>query len=199
MAKKDRTGSDSVGAGSAVAEREKRVSNRSGDGDRDKKSGSAPAGTRNDIGGPVGGIYKPGQGYHTRMWTAVGFGTLVVWFVAFLWQKLTVLPYTGSTTLIIQVGVAVAVIGVFSFFGYRLLGRSPKVNDFLIATEGEMKKVNWTSRKEIIGSTKVVIFVLIAMSILLFVVDILFMFLFSWMGVLKGRSLIELIFGGGAA
>ena len=29
--------------------------------------------------------------------------------------------------------------------------------DFLIATDSEMKKVNWTSRKELIGSTKVVI------------------------------------------
>ena len=29
--------------------------------------------------------------------------------------------------------------------------------DFLIATDSEMKKVNWTSRKELIGSTKIVI------------------------------------------
>lgn len=193
MAKKDKAGSEGTGTGSAVAEREKPVSKR-GDGDR-KQSAGTPAGTRNDIGGPAGGIYKPGQGYHTRMWSAVGFGTLVLWFVAFLWEKLSVFGTTSSSTLMIQVGMAVGVIAVFSFLGYRLLGRSPKVNDFLIATEGEMKKVNWTTRKEIIGSTKVVIFVVVAMSILLFVVDIIFMFLFTWIGVLKGRGLLELIFG----
>lgn len=198
MAKKDQAGSDGYGTGSAVAEREKRVSNRPGNGDQGQPAGS-PAGSRNEIGGPVGGIYKPGQGYYTRMWTALGFGALVIWFVAFLWQKLSLYGSTQTATLMIQVGVAVGVIAVFAIIGYRLLGRNAKVNDFLIATEGEMKKVNWTSRKEIIGSTKVVIFVLISMSVLLFVVDMLFMLLFSWMGVLKGRGLLELLFGGGVA
>ena len=46
--------------------------------------------------------------------------------------------------------------------------------DFLIATDSEMKKVNWTSRKELIGSTKVVI---------------LFMFLIAVLPVRRGRRL----------
>lgn len=199
MAKKDQSGSGDFGTSAAVAEREKRVSNRPGDGDRGQPAGG-PAGTRGgrDAGsGIAGGIYKPGQGYYTRMWTAIGFGSLVIWLIAFLWQKLSVYGATGSTTLMIQVGMALSVLVVFGVLGYRLLGRNANVNDFLIATEGEMKKVNWTSRKEIIGSTKVVIFVLVGMSVLLFVVDILFMMLFSWMGVLKGRGLLELIFSGG--
>ncbi|MCB9851546.1 MAG: preprotein translocase subunit SecE [Phycisphaerales bacterium] len=176
------------------------MSNRPGDGDRGQSAGG-PAGTRNSSSGSgvAGGIYKPGQGYYTRMWTAIGFGTLVIWLIAFLWQKLSVYGATGSTTLMIQVGMAVAVLVIFGVVGYRLLGRNAKVNDFLIATEGEMKKVNWTSRKEIIGSTKVVIFVLVGMSVLLFVVDIVFMLLFSSIGVLKGRGLLELIFGGGGS
>ncbi|HPF37375.1 MAG TPA: preprotein translocase subunit SecE [Phycisphaerae bacterium] len=197
MANKDQAGSDGHGAGSAVAERENRVANRPGNGDRGQTAGG-PAGTRNaDGAGIAGGFYKPGQGYYTRMWTAIGFGALVVWFIAFLWEKLSVVGQTGSTTLMVQVGAAVAVLAIFGYVGYRLLGRSPKVNDFLIATEGEMKKVNWTSRKEIIGSTKVVIFVLIGMSVLLFVVDVLFMILFTSMGVLKGsKSLLDVLFGG---
>lgn len=198
MAKKQDSGTDGYGAGSAVAEREKRVSNRPDDGDRGQPAGS-PAGTRNEGGGPLSGVYKSGQGYHTRMWTAIGCASLVIWFVVFLCQKLSVFGSTPSATLIIQVCVAVGVIGLFSALGWWVLGRNPKVNDFLIETEGEMKKVNWTSRREIIGSTKVVIFVLVAMSVLLFVVDIMFMLLFSWMGVLKGSGMLELIFGGGGS
>lgn len=198
MAKKDHAGSDGFGAGSAVADREKRVANRPSEGDRGQAAG-ALAGTRNESSASVGGIYKSGQGYYTRIWTAIGAGSLVVWFIAFLWQKLTVYGSSPSQTLMIQVGMMVVVTAVFGFFGYYLLGRSAKVNDFLIATEGEMKKVNWTSRREIIGSTKVVVFVLVAMSVLLFVVDVLFMILFSWMGVLKGRGLLDLIFNTGAA
>src|SRR3712207_7866772 len=51
-----------------------------------------------------------------------------------------------------------------TLFPYTTLFRSvlhlmnkPANVDFLIATDSEMKKVNWTSRRELIGSTKVVI------------------------------------------
>ncbi|MEK7731025.1 MAG: preprotein translocase subunit SecE, partial [Planctomycetota bacterium] len=58
-------------------------------------------------------------------------------------------------------------------------------SDFMIATEGEMKKVSWSSKREIIGSTKVVILFTLLMSLFLFIVDIVFMELFGGMGVLK--------------
>ena len=58
-------------------------------------------------------------------------------------------------------------------------------SDFMIATEGEMKKVNWSTRREIIGSTKVVILFTVLLALLLFVVDLSFQALFSWIGVLK--------------
>ena len=135
-------------------------------------------------------IYKPGQGRNTRMWTAVGYGCLVSWFAYFLWDKLSILDL-GQYTQVVQVGVAVAVLAVFGLLGYWALGLNKRINDFLIATEGEMKKVNWTSRKEIIGSTKVVIVVVVAMSVLLFVVDIFFMSFFTAIGVLKGTGFID--------
>jgi preprotein translocase SecE subunit len=187
MAKDQKSGSGAT----AVAEREKRVTDRSENGGQ-----MQPTRSSGESGGAAGGIYKPGQGYYTRMWTAIGAGGLAVWLVMFIWQKLSLVG-TGSTTLIVQVSVAVAVLGIIAFIGYRLLGKSPKVNDFLINTEGEMKKVNWTTRREIIGSTKVVIFVLVAMSVLLFVVDVTFMILFTATGVLKTRGLLDAIFGGG--
>src|SRR6266566_6943711 len=61
----------------------------------------------------------------------------------------------------------------------------PKVVDFFIATESEMKKVNWTSRKEIIGSTKVVIGFMFLIAALLFIYDQYFTRIFYLLGVLK--------------
>ncbi|RIK66584.1 MAG: preprotein translocase subunit SecE [Planctomycetota bacterium] len=148
-------------------------------------------------GGAEGGgffdIYKPSQGYHTRVWTGVAAGSLIVWFAYFLYEKLELVG-TGATTRYVQVGAAVATILSLGLVTYWLLALNRKVCDFLIATEGEMKKVNWTSRKEIIGSTKVVIFVVVFMSILLFVVDVFFMVFFNAIGVLKagGGTLQEL-------
>ena len=60
----------------------------------------------------------------------------------------------------------------------------PKVVDFFIATESEMKKVNWTSRREIIGSTKVVIIFMFLIAFFLFFVDLFFAYLFYLIKVL---------------
>ena len=48
-----------------------------------------------------------------------------------------------------------------------------------------MKKVNWTTRKELIGSTKVVIFFMILIAALLFVLDVLFGYFFHVIRVLE--------------
>lgn len=196
-----------TGSTAALAEKEDRASKPPHDGDdggdRPRGGPGRPGGSRSAGGGFGGGastggrggffeLYKPGQGQNTRLWSAVGFGSLVCWFAYFLYEKFAI-PDFGEYGRVVQVGVAVAVIAAFGLLAYWLLGRNKKVCDFLIATEGEMKKVNWTSRKEIIGSTKVVIFVLVSLSILLFVVDVLFMGFFTYVGVLKGASFIDTI------
>jgi preprotein translocase SecE subunit len=66
----------------------------------------------------------------------------------------------------------------------------------MIATEGEMKKVSWSSRRELIGSTKVVIVFTVAIAALLFVVDVGFVVLFGWLRVLKVvPSLVKVLSG----
>ena len=57
--------------------------------------------------------------------------------------------------------------------------------DFLIATEGEMKKVSWSTRREVIGSTKVVVLFTFLLAVLLFVVDFTFKTMFTLINVLK--------------
>ena len=61
----------------------------------------------------------------------------------------------------------------------------PKVVDFFIATESEMKKVNWTSRKELLGSTKVVIGFMFITAAILFLIDVFFGYLFHFIRVLN--------------
>lgn len=136
-------------------------------------------------------IYKLGQGTHTRIGTAVALGVMVIWLAVFLHEKLSVVSTNPATARLWQVGAAIAVIAIFGAVGYWLLGLNRKVCDFLIATESEMKKVSWTSRKDIVGSTKVVVFVVIVLSILLFVVDIGFMIFFTKIGVLKGAEFLD--------
>jgi preprotein translocase subunit SecE len=57
----------------------------------------------------------------------------------------------------------------------------PSVADFMIAAEGEMKKVSWSTRKEVAVSTFVVIVVVIFMAVLLGVTDVSFELLFMWL------------------
>ncbi|MBU0641058.1 MAG: preprotein translocase subunit SecE [Planctomycetes bacterium] len=66
----------------------------------------------------------------------------------------------------------------------------------MIATEGEMKKVNWSSKKEVIGATKVVIVTVLALGAMLFIVDIFFMTVFGGIGVLK-VDILGKLFGTG--
>jgi len=88
---------------------------------------------------------------------------------------------TGRT---IALGVAVGFALVYTFIAWKLMNKPTNV-DFLIATDSEMKKVNWTSRKDLIGSTKVVCIFMGLMAVFLFVCDILFSELFKLIHVLK--------------
>jgi len=61
----------------------------------------------------------------------------------------------------------------------------PKNVDFLIATDSEMKKVNWTTRKELIGSTQIVILFMFLIAMFLFAFDVVFQYLFWLLNILK--------------
>ena len=196
MAKRDNNnpaGSTPADSGTALADKEHRVSDVTMDNHDDRSYRDFPeqepsgAGARGFF-----DMYKPGQGYYTRIWTGVGWGVLVCWMAYFFYEKLELVG-SGATTKYIQVGVAVGIMISLGLLGYWALALNRRVCDFLIATEGEMKKVNWTSRKEIIGSTKVVVFVLVALSIILFVVDVFFMVFFNSIGILKGEGLFDVL------
>ncbi|HEV58615.1 MAG TPA: preprotein translocase subunit SecE, partial [Phycisphaerales bacterium] len=58
------------------------------------------------------------------------------------------------------------------------LSNWPSMADFFIAAEGEIKKVRWSTRKEIMASTTIVVIVVFVFSVLLFAADFFFAWLF---------------------
>lgn len=85
----------------------------------------------------------------------------------------------------LQAGVVGIVLVIGGGLIYWLVGLKRSTVDFLIATDAEMKKVNWSSRKDIVGSTWVVISASLIIAASLFVVDIVFAQFFELIGVLE--------------
>jgi len=130
-------------------------------------------------------IYKKGQGFYTRVGTAAGVGILTAMGCWALSNTLSGYEYpTPDVKTSVQYGVPALILIILGSVIYWILNR-PNVADFMIATEGEMKKVSWSTKKEIIASTKVVIFVVVLMGLLLSGVDLIFMWFFKWINVLQ--------------
>ncbi len=126
-------------------------------------------------------LYKSGQGYWTRMGTAIGAVLIALLTANFLYSTFYGM-YSVHQTLVFwsSIGFLAVFLGVLWW-----VFNKPTNADFLIHTDGEMKKVNWTSRQELIGSTKVVIFFMFLTAIFLFLVDIAFGYFFHVIKVLK--------------
>lgn len=132
-------------------------------------------------------LYKPGQGYYTRTLSAVGAAAIVLVVVGWLWQKMTSINAFGNNLLYAQASMAVALIGGFGLLVWWLLNK-PNIADFMIATEAEMKKVNWPSRREVVGSTVVVIGGTLLIAFFLWVINLFFGWLFLEIGILQSSS-----------
>ena len=139
-------------------------------------------------------IFKPGQGAYVRWGTAAGLGIISVAGADFVFKRMALLNLKDM--LWVRFFVPVAVVVALFYLIYHFVGRGETVVNFMIATESEMKKVNWSTRREVIGATKIVIVTTLALAAILFFVDILFMVFFSWIDVLQ-VDLIGNIFGSG--
>ncbi|MCP3904946.1 MAG: preprotein translocase subunit SecE [Planctomycetes bacterium] len=134
------------------------------------------------------GIYKKGQGYWTRLMSAIALGMLVLMGAVWLWQLLEQLRIGTVQQVYVQATGSVILLAVAGWLGYWLIGCKPRVVDFMIATEGEMKKVNWSSRREILGSTWVVIGLTVFIAIFCFCFDRVFQQIFTWVDVLESTG-----------
>jgi len=132
-------------------------------------------------------IRKFGQGYWTRLMSVIGFGMLSVLGAIWLWRLVETVD-VGVPAIYLASGSAFMFLAAIGVLLWWFAGFNPKSVDFLVATEGEMKKVNWSSRREIVGSTVVVIAMTIIISLFCWVCDFAFSSLFVWMRVLDMRS-----------
>ena len=129
--------------------------------------------------------YKMDQGYWTRTCSAIAGGGLVLSACVWIWNQLQAIRFEENTRFWIQVSAA-GLIGVLgSYLILSLVYFKPKTVEFLIATEGEMKKVNWSSRREVLGSTWVVIAVSLSIALILLLVDHGFSTFFVFIKVLQ--------------
>ncbi|MFZ4573507.1 MAG: preprotein translocase subunit SecE [Phycisphaerales bacterium] len=82
----------------------------------------------------------------------------------------------GTAALILLAGASVV---------YWLVAVRPQTVDFLVDTDGEMKKVNWSTRKHVIDSTGVVVGATFLIAAVLWIFDVLWSRFFTLIDVLQ--------------
>jgi preprotein translocase subunit SecE len=125
------------------------------------------------------GVYKPNQGRIVRQLTC-----LAVWVVVALgcWALYSTLRGTFESGSYLISGIPALLVMAGAWFGFRLVNW-PRFADFLIAVEAEMNKVTWPSKEELIRAAIVVIFTIFFLGIALFLFDIIWQQVFSFLGV----------------
>lgn len=96
-------------------------------------------------------------------------------------------PFTGAHLVLLRdvrftLPALLAVIGLW--LAFRIVNY-PTFADFLIATEAEMNKVSWATRKRLWQDTVVVLVTVILMTVFLMLVDIMWGFVLTRVGVLE--------------
>jgi preprotein translocase SecE subunit len=142
--------------------------------------------------------YKKNQGQRVRRGTILGILVLAVCGIYTLlahrtletgpehWQ--VTIPFTEGKTWIIlpdlRFTVPILLAGAALWIAYRVVNY-PVFADFLIATEAELNKVSWTSRKRLIQDTIVVLVTVILLTVFLFFVDQLWARVLTRIGVVQ--------------
>ena len=130
-------------------------------------------------------IYKAGQGYWVRLMSAYGLGAVVALGLVWLWKEMQGVTLFGFEPTYVRVVVMLTTALVFAWLGWVIIGTRRKSVEFLIATEGEMRKVNWSSRREVELSTRAVIGLTIIIAVYCWAFDVGFASIFRWMTVLR--------------
>ncbi len=141
--------------------------------------------------------FKPNQGIRVRRGTVIGVLTVgicgiitLVWHRGFGYERPGlsndwmwaipgsageyVLPLMYKVHLLMPVLLGLVLV----YFAWRLVN-VPPFADFLIATEAEMNKVSWTTRRRLIQDTIVVLVTVFLLTLFLFLVDIMWIQILS--------------------
>ncbi|MEM9347865.1 MAG: preprotein translocase subunit SecE [Planctomycetota bacterium] len=129
-------------------------------------------------------VYKSGQGYWTRVMTAIAVMTFTLGFAVWFNDKLLFKFVSDENEMFWKAGIFAATLVIVGALLWWLLNK-PRIADFMIATENEMKKVNWPTKQAVMGLTWIVIAGTLMIAAILFVADFGFTNLFQWFGVLE--------------
>ncbi len=121
-------------------------------------------------------IYKRGQGKYTRLCSAFAAAIITGLGCLQLYKRLQATDFGLWVETMVPAGLFI----VLALFISWVMNK-PSIADFMIAAEGEMKKVSWSSKKEIAVSTFIVIVVVVIMAVLLGVTDLTFRTFFTWL------------------
>ncbi|MDA0833949.1 MAG: preprotein translocase subunit SecE [Planctomycetota bacterium] len=127
----------------------------------------------------VSSFYKRNQGRLIRQLTAVALGVAVI--AGFYTFSQAFLQESGRA---VKVGVPFVLIVAGLWVVFRIVNL-PRFADFLISVEGEVDKIAWASKQELIRSTLVVLGTMFLMGFLLLLFDFFWQQLFRWLHVLE--------------
>ena len=129
-------------------------------------------------------MYKLGQGYWTRVISATAGGVIAM--LGGLWlHDIFATVNWGINPIFLSWGIGGLFVALCCPFIYMLTARNVTSVDFMVATETEMKKVSWPTRREVTSSTIIVIFTSVVIALFCFVFDQAFFFLFVQLRVLE--------------
>ncbi len=147
--------------------------------------------------------YKRSLGVRVRRITILGIliiggsGAYSLWTQGIVPEQLTMNMPFALPTLTVWNGarmgakelVSLVILFVTAWFAFRAVN-VPDFAEFLIATEAEMNKVSWSTRKRLMQDTIVVLLTTLIMTVFLLVVDLFWGWLLSrnTVGVLPSRS-----------
>jgi preprotein translocase SecE subunit len=148
-------------------------------------------------------VYKKGQGIYSRVAVGIALGILALFASVSLHNVLIGLPNVAESANIplVDIDLNWGLIGaflLFVFFGFLIgifiigleTGLRPldysgkRAIEFLIETQGELQKVSWPTRVELVGSTAVVIISVIMIGVFILGVDWFVSIIMEYIGVL---------------
>ena len=121
-------------------------------------------------------LYKRNQGKIARQAT---FAALAVIFGLGAWS-LSEFYQDKGPALHYFVPLVFLLVGLWASF--RIV-QMPAFADFLISVEGEMNKVSWPSRTELVRSSMVVIILMFGLTLVLFTYDVALSYVLWYLGV----------------
>ncbi len=149
------------------------------------------------------GVYRKGLGVYSRIAVGIALGILALFASISLYNVLIDLPSIGRSARIPLVDIGLTWGGVCAFLLFIFLGfligifvagfetgikpidnSGKKTVEFLIDTQGELQKVFWPTRYELVGSTAVVIVSVVVIGIFILGVDWFVSVIMGYIGVL---------------